>query len=331
MTTIVYATHRLHARAEAAIGRLAEIRFASALDAQTLAREAEPADIVVVRAPIPEALFEPARRLRAAIRHGAGVDMIPLEAATRSGVLVANVPGVNARSVAEYAIFAALALARRFRDIDADLRLRGWSEARAHAEATTEITGRTIGIVGFGAVGRAVATIAAYGFDMRVLAATRRPGAVPGGVEARSLDDLMAESDIVVLCCPLTEETRGMVGNGRLSRMKPDGMLVNVSRGAVVDEAALVTALSNGQIGGAALDVFEAQPLAPDHPLLKLRNVILTPHLAGITEPSMERMGMGVAAEVERILSGELPANFVNPAAEAGYRRRFPSPANDRV
>jgi D-3-phosphoglycerate dehydrogenase / 2-oxoglutarate reductase len=331
MTFVVYSTHRLHARAEAAIERLAEIRFASALDARTLALEAEPADIVVVRAPIPESLFDGARRLRAAIRHGAGVDMIPLDAATRSGVLVANVPGANARSVAEYAIFAALALARRFRDIDADLRLRGWSEARAHAEAATEIAGRTIGIVGFGAVGRAVATIAADGFGMRVLAATRRPGALPGGVEARSLEDLMADSDIVVLCCPLTEETRGMVGHSRLSRMKPHGVLVNVSRGAVVDEAALVAALSKGQIGGAALDVFEAQPLGPDHPLLQLRNVILTPHLAGITEPSMERMGMGVAAEIERILSGALPANFVNPAAEAAYRRRFPSPANRRI
>jgi D-3-phosphoglycerate dehydrogenase len=113
--------------------------------------------------------------------------------------------------------------------------------------------------------------------------------------------------------------------------MKPHGVLVNVSRGAVVDEAALVMALSKGQIGGAALDVFEAQPLAPDHPLLHLRNVILTPHLAGITEPSMERMGMGVAAEVEGILSGALPANFVNPAAEAAYRRRFPSPGHGRM
>ncbi len=325
MTALVYATHRLHARAEAAIGRLAEMRFASALDAETLAREAEPADIVVVRAPLPEALFDRARRLRAAIRHGAGVDMIPLEAATRCGVLVANVPGANARSVAEYVILAALALARRFRDIDADLRLRGWSAARAHAEATIEIAGRTIGIVGFGAVGRAVAAIAAGGFGMRVLAAQRRPGVIPG-VEVRSLDELLAESDIVVLCCPLTEETRGMVGQERLARMKPASVLVNVSRGAVVDEAALVAALSEGRIGGAALDVFAAQPLAPDHPLLGLGNVILTPHLAGITEPSMERMGMAVATEVERVLSGAAPANFVNPAAEATYRRRFPSP-----
>jgi D-3-phosphoglycerate dehydrogenase len=322
---LVYSTHRLHPQAEAVIEELARLEIASALDAATLAREAAEADIVVVRAPIPEALLATATRLRAAIRHGAGVDMIPVEAATRAGVLVANVPGVNATSVAEYVILSALTLKRRLRQIDGNLRAGGWIAARAHADAAGEIAGATIGIIGFGAVGRRVAAIAAGGFGMRVIASTRRPHALPSGIEGRGIEELMAESDIVVLSCPLTDETRGLIDRERLGLMRPDAILVNVSRGPVVDQDALVKALAAGQIGGAALDVFAIQPLPPDDPLLDFPNVLLTPHLAWITEPSMQRMGLGVAEEIGRILRGELPKAFVNPSVEAVYRRRFPS------
>ena len=324
MAPVVYSTHALHSRAERMIRAVAKLRVASALDAGTLAREAEPATIVVVRAPLPPVLFGRARDMRAAIRHGAGVDMIPIEAANAAGVLVANVPGANARSVAEYVLFAALMLTRRFRAIDRDLRGQGWLAGRAHAESAGELFGRTLGLIGFGAVGRATAAIAA-GFGLRVLAATRRPGAaLPAGVEARALDALMVESDVVVLCCPLTEETRGLIDARRLGLMRRSAVLVNVARGPVVDEAALVEALEIGRIAGAALDVFATQPLPADHPFFRLENVMLTPHLAGITGESMERMGVGVAEEVERILAGGLPLNFVNPGVAEAYRRRFP-------
>ena len=320
---LIYSTHDLHPRAVEEFSALGRFIVASAIDPATLIREATDAAILIVRAPIPPALFEVATGLRAAIRHGAGVDMVPLEAATAAGVLVANAPGTNARSVAEYAIFTALGLLRRFRQIDGDLRRQGWLAARVHADHAGELAGRTLGLVGYGAIGKTLARMAREGFDMRVLAARRRNLAVDEGVEGCGLDDLLARSDIVILACPLNEETRGLIDARRLALFKPGALLINVSRGPVVEEAALVAALVQGRLGGAALDVFAQQPLAPDHPFFALDNVILTPHLAGLTEESMARMGMVVVEETRRILAGGLPQNFVNPEAAEAYRRRF--------
>ena len=157
---VVYSTHPLHPNAAKLLDGKAELVIASDLTPATLAREAQEADIVIVRANLPEALFDGAKKLKAAIRHGAGLDMIPVEAATAAGVLVANVPGVNARSVAEHVIFVALALARRFRAIDADLRREGWLAGRAHSLAARELKGATMGIIGMGHLGRAIAAIA---------------------------------------------------------------------------------------------------------------------------------------------------------------------------
>jgi D-3-phosphoglycerate dehydrogenase len=322
----VLSTHRLHPSAEARIAETADLRFASALDESTLIREGRESEIIIVRAPLPAAVFADAPSLRAAIRHGAGVDMIPLDAATAAGVLVANVPGANARSVAEYALFAALALARRFRALDGDLRRAGWPAARAHADLTREIVGRTLGLVGFGAVGRTLAGMAAA-LGLGVLATNRSGRPMPPPVEARDLDTVLAESDILVLACPLTEETRGLIDRPRLALMKPGAILINVARGPVVEEASLVEALATGHLGGAALDVFATQPLPADHAFFRFDNVLLTPHLAGITADSMERMGHAVAEEAARILAGGLPHSFVNPEVEAAYRARFPASA----
>lgn len=321
---LVLSTHPLHPQAEAKLDGAARLTIASALDADTLAREAEAAEIVIVRAPLPASLFERATRLRAAVRHGAGLDMIPVEAATAAGVLVANVPGVNARTVAEHVLFVAMALLRRFRMVDRDLRAAGWLAGRAHAVATNELFGRTIGIVGMGNIGRTVADIATRGFGLDVIANSRNPRSVPDTIPYREIDALVAESDIVVLCCPLTAETRGLIDARRLARMKRQAILINVARGPVIDEAALVAALQKERIGGAALDVFETQPLPADHPLLALDNVVLTPHMAGITEESMARMGLGAVEECLRVLAGELPVNFCNPEVEPRYRSRFP-------
>jgi len=128
-----------------------------------------------------------------------------------------------------------------------------------------------------------------------------------------------------VLCCPLTLETTGLIGRDRIARMKPGALLINVSRGPVVEDAALIEALSAGRIGGAALDVFSTQPLPPDHPYFAFDNVIVTPHMAGITEESMMRMGLGAAEETIRVLANELPANLRNPEVVEQYRRRFPA------
>jgi D-3-phosphoglycerate dehydrogenase len=325
--TVIYTTHPLHPRAADMLASAGELRVASAHDAATLTRECRDADVLIVRAPIPPELFAGQTRLRLAVRHGAGLDWIPIDAATAAGVLVANVPGANARTVAEHVVFGALAVLRRFRMVDRDLREKGWSAGRAHADLTGELTGRTIGIVGMGNIGRAVAGIAQGGFGMKVLAHTRSMVSLPAGAEGHSLDGLMAESDIVALCCPLTPETRGMIDARHIGLMKPAAVLVNVSRGAVVGDDALIEALRNGRIGGAVLDVFTEQPLPPGHPYFSFDNAVLTPHMAGITEESMMRMGMVAAQESLRVLAGDLPENLRNPEAVEAFRTRFPDPA----
>ena len=321
---VVFSTHPLHERAAALLKDHGKLIVATAIDAVTLADEARDADIVIVRANLPPVLFERARKLRAAIRHGAGLDMIPMEAATRTGVLVANVPGANARTVAEHAIWTSMALLRKFRRVDRDLRETGWLAGRAHAESGNDLSGRTIGIVGFGSIGRHIADIAAKGFGLEVIVNSRTPRDLPGHVRFASVDELVEASDIVVLSCPLTLETTGLIGRDRIARMKPHALLVNVSRGPVVEDAALIEALSAGRIGGAALDVFPTQPLPPDHPYFGFDNVIVTPHMAGITEESMMRMGIGAAQETIRVLSNELPINLRNPDVVGHYRQRFP-------
>ena len=319
----MFSTHPLHPDAEAALQAAADFRVASSPTAAAIMAEGLAADLLVVRAPIPPDYFTAAKGLRAAVRHGAGLDMIPMAAATAAGVLVANVPGANAVTVAEHAIFAAIALLRRFRAVDAALRGGGWDQARAFAEHGRELGGAVLGIVGLGQIGQALARMAARGFGMRVLAHTRRPEAVPVGVEAVALDLLLPQADVLVLCCPLTGATRGMMSPARIAAMKPGAILINVARGPVLDEAALLAALQSGHLGGAALDVFGQQPLPADHPLFALPNVILTPHMAGITRDSMERIGQVTVAEVLRVLTGGLPENLCNPEVVPRYLARF--------
>ena len=306
---------------------LGELRYASAPDPDTLLREGAGADILIVRAPLPPALFERARNLRAAIRHGAGLDMIPMQAANDAGVLVANTPGVNARTVAEYVFFAAMLLLRRFRILDRELRSQGWAVARRQADLAGDLDGRTLGIVGFGNIGSRVCEIGVHGFGLEVLIHSRSRRDAPDGSSFVELDELAAKSDIIALCCPLTEETRGLVDARLLGLMKPTALIINPSRGPVIDDDALIAALREDRIGGAALDVFATQPLPSDHPYFSFDNVIVTPHMAGITEGSMRRMGVGAAEEAARVLAGELPVNFCNPEVLEAYRKRFPEVA----
>lgn len=323
----IFSTHTLHPRATEMLAGAGDLVVASGLDADTLVRQARDADIVIVRAPLPPALFEQATRLRAAIRHGAGLDMIPIETATQAGVLVANVPGVNARSVAEHVFMISLSLLRQFRAMDSALRSGGWLAGRRYADSNHELAGKTVGIVGLGAVGQAVGHIAAHGFGLNVIASTRSTRDAPSGIRFVSVDDLVAASDIIVLCCPLTPETRGLINAQRIARMNPNALLVNVSRGPVIDDEALIAALREKRIGGAALDVFATQPLPPDHPYFSFDNVIVTPHMAGITEESMMRMGTGAASEALRVLGNDLPVNLRNPEVVERYRERFPATA----
>ena len=320
---MIFSTHPLHPQVTQALAAIGDFRIASAPTPDAILVESGAAAIIVVRAPIPEQVLVRAPGLRALIRHGAGLDMVPLAAATAAGVLVANVPGANAVTVAEHVIWTALALLRRYPEVDRDLRGAGWAAARAHADHGRDLSGRVIGILGMGNIGQAIARIAGAGFGMTVLCHTRSPSRVPSGVVAVSLPDLLAQSDIVALCAPLTPDTRGIIDAAALARMKPGAVLVNVARGPLVDEAALIDALRRGQLAGAAIDVFDTQPLPQGHALLSLPNLILTPHLAGVTEDSMLRMGQGVVAAVRQVLAGGLPDHLVNDAAVPVYRKRF--------
>jgi D-3-phosphoglycerate dehydrogenase len=323
--SFIFSTNPLHPAAEAILKAAGDLRVASAQDPETLLREGRGAGIVIVRAPIPPTFFKDAPVLRAAIRHGAGLDMVPMAAATTAGVLVANVPAVNASTVAEHVFLVTLALLRRFRLMDRELRQNGWAAGRSQADEAVDLGGRTIGIVGMGNVGKAIFQIAKFGFGLEVIVASRSRESVPDGARFLPVDDLVAKADIVVLCCPLTPETAGLLNAERIGRMKPDAILVNVSRGPVIDDTALIEALRAGRIGGVALDVFAIQPLPLDHPYFGFDNVIVTPHLAGLTDESMMRMGTGAASEALRVLNGELPINLRNPEVVEHYRRRFPA------
>jgi D-3-phosphoglycerate dehydrogenase len=322
---VVLLTNAIHPEPHALLAARAEVRVAPTPDAESLIRGAVDADVIIVRAPLPAAAMAGAPRLRGVIRHGAGLDMIPIEAASKLGLAVANVPGVNAVSVAEYVVGQMLALTHRLHRIDQTLRGQGWGPARALADDSIEASGRTVGIVGMGAIGLEVARICHEGLRMQVLGTRRSAAPMPAYVTPAGLDELFASSDVVVLACPLNDSTRGMVDATRLARMKPGAFLVNVSRGPVVVEAALTAALRDGRLGGAALDVFEQQPLPASSPLFALPNVILSTHLAGITEDSMRRMGAGAVRQALALLDGQLPEHFINTDAAAAVRARLAS------
>lgn len=307
------------------LGRHADVRLASATDPDTLRREAREASFVIVRAPLPAALFEEAPLLRAVVRHGAGLDMIPVDAASRAGVAVANVPGANAGSVAEYVLAQMLALARRLPQVDTALRADSWSAAREIADTGADLMGKTVTVVGMGAIGQALARICGAGFGMQVIGVRRRPptGKLPPYLRYLPLADALPHTDYLVLACPLTSETRGLIGADTLSRIKPGARLVNVARGPVVVEGALADALRSGRLGGAALDVFDTQPLPADSPLRCLPHVLLSPHMAGITPESMQRMSEGAVAQVLEMLQGKLPRHFINPEAQEAIFARW--------
>lgn len=280
------------------------------------------ADFLVVRTKLPDDIFSHPNRLLGVIRHGVGLDFIPVDAATEKGIPVANVPGSNARAVAEYCISAFLVFARRLEGFDASLRREGWAKSREAVARATELGGRTLGIVGLGTIGLALARACHHGLGMRVTAYHPRPRKVPEFVEMASLEVVLAGSDYVSLHCPLTAETRYLINAERLALMKQDAILVNAARGAIIDEAALLAALEAGRLRGAALDVFTQQPLAPDHPFLKSGRLLLTPHIAGITRESAAVMGIGTARQIVQLMAGERPEHLVNPSVWEGYLRR---------
>jgi D-3-phosphoglycerate dehydrogenase / 2-oxoglutarate reductase len=311
----VLLTGPMDPQGERLIAAAAEVMLAPDAQPDTLRRLIADVDVLVVRSALPADLLDHAPRLRGIVRHGVGVDMIPMAAANARRIPVANVPGSNRHAVAEHAIGAVSLLRRRTVRMDRLLRQAGWDRSRALAGEAGELHAQVLGIVGVGEVGLRVAEIAHHGYGMRVLGHQRRLDTLPPFVEGAALDDLLARSDAVILACPLTDATRGLLDARRIALMPRHAVLVNVARGAVIDEDALIEALRKRRIGGAALDVYATQPLPADHPLLALENVLLTPHAAGLTLQSMKRMSLGTAEEVRRLLAGQLPRHLLNAAA----------------
>jgi len=298
---------------EALLSRSVEIERSPDSDPQTIRRLAREADGIITRSKLPDDVFQAAPRVRAVAIHGTGTDLVPLADATARGVMVSNIPGGNAQSVAEYCVMAMLMLARGVLQIADSLKKDTWDNARALGAGAHEISAMTLGLVGVGEIGKRVARICRQGLGMRVLGNQRRMERLPADAEPASLDEVVSKSDFVVITCPLNKNTHHLFSHNLISRMKPTSWLINVGRGPVVEEAALIDALRERRIAGAMLDVYEHYRLPPGHPLFSLDNAVLTPHLAGMTVESRARMSVAAAEEMLRMLAGERPKNFVNP------------------
>ena len=308
----VLLTNAIHPRLLPVLAEHCEVIVASDASPATLARLIADVEGLIVRAQLAPDVFDHAPKLRAVVRHGVGLDMIPVAAATARGIPVANLPGSNTAAVVEYCIAAMLHFRRGLAAMDARVRSEGWAAARPLADHGTELRQSVCGIVGVGAVGSQLAGVAT-GLGMRVLGLTRRPDSLPAQVEPVSKQALFEQADIVVLCCPLNEQTRGLVDAATVAMMKPGAILINVARGPVIATAAVLAALREGRLGGAALDVHERQPLAPGDPVFDCPNLLLTPHVAGITATSMLAMSHGAVGTMLALLRGESPSNVVNP------------------
>jgi phosphoglycerate dehydrogenase-like enzyme len=253
--------------------------------------------------------------LRVIARVGIGVDSIDLEAATAHGVTVTITPGANEQTVADHTLAMMLTLLRRLAEHDARVRRGEWKRTGVHTPVG--LTGATVGLVGYGSIGRLVGE-RLRGFGVRLIA--RDPAARPDGVaEIVGLDELLASSDVVSLHVPLLPSTHRLIGARELALMRPDAVLINTARGGLIDERALVDALEQGRLGGAALDVFEQEP-PRSRRLLSLGNVLLSPHIAGLSHQSVHEMTRRATASVIDVLSGRVPEQLANPEVLAGAR-----------
>jgi len=254
---------------------------------------------------------------------GAGYDTVDVAACTRAGVAVVNQAGANAASVAEMTFALLLSLVKRLRESQAAL-LAG-SAASREALMGREIEGRVLGIVGLGEIGRRVAHIAA-GFGMRVMACD--PLLTPEeirtrGAEPVSLPQLLEQADVVSLHCPLNDDTRGMIGTDAYARMRPGALFISTARGGIHDEQALLSALQDGRLAGAGLDVWSQEPPSPGHGLLLRSDVVATYHTGGVTHEGRRKVAQGSASQIMEMLAGRRPARLLNPEVWPRFLERL--------
>jgi len=292
---------------------------------EAMMRTAAEADGILfrIRPRCTAALMEACPRLRVVGRHGVGLDTVDIPAATRLGIAVVHAPGSNSQAVAEHALMLMLACVKHTLEVDRMTRAGDWSRRRN--SVNTELGGKTLGIVGIGNIGRRVAKFCGA-LGMRVLAydpyvppdEIRRRGAEP----VASLEALLPQVDVLTCHTPLTPETRHMINARTLALMKDGAIFINTSRGGVQDERALFEALARGKLAAAGIDVWEEEPTSPDNPLLRLPNVVVSPHVAGVTVEANRQMAVQVASEMLRVLRGERPEVLVNPEVWPRLGRR---------
>lgn len=264
---------------------------------------------IVSSDPFTDAVFSASPHLRVIARLGVGTDSIDLDAATRAGVVVTTTPGLNDETCADHAVALMLAASRRVVEHDASVRRGEWD--RGGDLTPWDLYNKRVGIVGYGRIGRGVAKrVAGFGSEIKVF----DPALPSAELGCGSLGELLAWADIVTLHVPLTPQTQGLIGIAELAAMPPTGILVNTSRGGLVDEAALLDALSSGRLRAAALDVFQDEP--PSNPSWReLPNVVLSPHIGGLSTEAMQAMASRCVEQVLDLLDGREPDGVVNPDA----------------
>ena len=284
-----------------------EVDFSPGLTTEEAIGHAREADAIIVRSAtkVRGELLAGCEKLRVVGRAGIGVENIDILGATERGIVILNTPDANATTTAELAIAHMFSLSRHVPDADRSVRAGEWTPAKFLG---AELTGKTVGIIGFGTIGRLVAE-RCRGLKMKVVGYD--PFVTEGtfgehGVEVCELDILLGQADYVTLHCPVTDDTRGLLDVRRLALMKPDARLINCARGGLIDESALVEAVAAGRLGGAALDVFEKEP-PEDSPFFDLDNVLVSPHIAGISEDSSRAMSEMAIQNVVLVLDGKDP------------------------
>ena len=277
-----------------------------------LAEEIRDVDgLLMTRENASKEIIDSARKLKVIARVGAGVDNVDLKEATKRGIMVVTAPGGNAESVSEMIFAQILILARRLEPAISSIRAGRWER---HRFVGHELYGKTMGIIGLGNIGYRVA-LKAGAFGMKVLYSDpyiEADQARDVSATRVDLDTLLAESDFVSVNCVLTPKTRGLIGERELKLMKKSAFIVNTARGPIIDEKALYKALTQRWIAEAALDVFEKEPPEGDNPLLRLENLLPTPHLGSFTEEALRNISVICAEDVLKVLHGEKPLNLVN-------------------
>ncbi|KJK05075.1 3-phosphoglycerate dehydrogenase [Burkholderiaceae bacterium 26] len=267
-------------------------------DIVALCARHKPVAIIVRYGKINARIMDAAGNLQVISKHGSGIDVIDQDAAAARGIAVRAAAGANAAAVAEHAWALILACAKSVPLLDARMRAGHWDKA---THKSIELDGRTLGLVGLGAIGRRAAAIG-LAFGMRVLAFDPYTKEAPAGVKLVTLGELYAQSDVVSLHCPLTAENRKMLNRDAFTCFKPGAILVNTARGGLIDEQALVEALASGRLRAAGLDSFDVEPMTTPHPFQGVANIILSPHIGGVSDAAYVNMGKGAAANVLAVI-----------------------------